>query len=323
MKPIKVSLARETTCGEDHLDPILYPVCVKNSGLAMTETSEGDGCINEHADGGGEVVITGSDINGSLASTIYFEQVGLYFTMLFGDPSTVDNGDGTYTHTFDTTKRCKPCWSLENIFNNDDDCVNPPVDYVERYNGVKASTYAHEVSGRGLNTLSLGLVASKFRTSRDNPNPIVALATGKQVNMDRFALDTNRATVKVNNQPAKLSKFGINVDLGMQVDELIGNQKDVWEKELSVNGSVAGLFDAVLHETLVKNLKNEVEIKYENADNTKSLTYYMKEVQFAYKTTPAVYGEKLMLDTTYIASRSATSTERLKITLVNAQANYA
>ena len=48
----------------------------------------------------------------------------------------------------------------------------------------------------------------------------------------------------------------------------------------------------------------------------------MKEVQFAYKTTPAVYGEKLMLDTTYIASRSATSTERLKVTLVNAQANY-
>jgi len=313
--PKKVLLGWETVFGQTPASPTPYQLCVKTQGLVHTRETEIQDCIGGDIDSGGDKLVTGSSNNGSIDASAYWEQLGVYLKAILGAPTTVDNLDGTFTHTFDTTKDVIPSMYIET--------TSGANDLVEVFNGVMASTFNTSFKGKGIPAINLGLVGSTHKDNlKDAYTPIVD--TGKIV-LGSTALNMMYTYAKIDNSDfMKLSEFDVTFDRGIEVDDLIYDTKDVGITKSEVTGSLKSVFDSGLYTKLAANNVVKVEIGYMQTigADAHALSFLFDETQFDFKTEPKEVGNKVSVNADWSAKRSATGTQRGKVTLTNTVASY-
>jgi len=314
--PKQVFLGFESVFGETPASPTPYQLCVKSNGLVSQTDTEVSDCIGGAIDSGGEKVVVGNTHNGDLEATAYWEQAGVYLKAILGNPTTVDNLDGTFTHTFDTTKDTIPSMYIENTFVG-------ATTVVEVFNGVMASTFNTMFKGKGIPELKLGLLASTHKDSLKDGYS--AMSDAGKILLGSTGLNMTHTYVKIDNSAyTKLAEFDINIDRGTEAEDLVSNIKDVSIMKADVTGNLKSVFDATLYTKIANNQKVAVEIGYAQTigADAHSLAFFMDEAQFDFKTQPKVVGTKVAIDAPFSASRSSASTEKLKVVLTNTIASY-
>jgi len=312
----KVLVGFETVFGETPATPTPYQLCVKTNGLTSSMETEVADCIGGSIDSGGEKVQTGTTNEGDIESTMYWEQLGVYHKAILGDATVVDNADGTYTHTLDSTKDSIPSMYIETMTVGD-------TIFNEVFNGVMGTNLSTSFKGKGMPEVKLGMMASTHKdTIKDGYQAIDD--TGK-ILLGSTPLNMTYTYVKVGGSDfCKLSEFDITIDRGTESEDLMCNKKDVGIMKSDVSGKLKSVFDVGLYEKMVNNSKVSLEIGYEQTIDGKvhKLSYIMPEVQFDFKTQPKTVGEKVVIDVDWSASRSSESTEKLKVVITNTVATY-
>lgn len=314
--PKKVLLGFEDVFGQTPAVPAPYQLCVKTNGLVTSNDTEVADCIGGSIDSGGEKVVIGNTHNGDLESTAYWEQVGVYLKAILGSPTTVDNLNGTYTHTYDSTADALPSMYVENTVIGD-------TTFVEVFNGVLGNTFNTMFKGKGIPEVKLGMLASTHKDSLKDAYSALN-DTGKVV---LGSTTMNMTFTYINIDAAgytKLSEFDLTIDRGTEAEDLVGNTKDVGIMKSDVTGNLKSVFDASLYTKIANNQKVAVEIGYSQTigADAHSLAFHMGEVQFDFKTQPKVVGQKVSIDAPFSASRSSALTEKLKVVLKNTVASY-
>lgn len=314
--PTKVLLGFEDVFGQTPAVPAPYQLCLKTSGLVSQNDSEVADCIGGAIDSGGEKVVTGNTHSGDLESTAYWEQVGVFLKAILGSPTTVDNLDGTFTHTFDSTAESLPSMYLENT-------VVGATTFVEVFNGVLGSTFNTMFKGKGIPEVKLGLLGSTHKDSLKDG--YAALNDAGKILLGSTTMNMTHTYINIDAVGyTKLSEFDITIDRGTEAEDLVGNTKDVAIMKSDVTGNLKSVFDASLYTKIANNQKVAVEIGYAQTigADAHSLAFFMDEVQFDFKTQPKVVGTKVSIDAPFSASRSASITEKLKVVLTNTVASY-
>jgi len=331
-KRVSVAFEDQGKCGEISNAIIPFPICVTNSTLQNTNAYETEECISENRDDGGELILVGDDQAGAFTGSSSYQNLGLFFTMLLGKPTTVDNGDGTYSHSWVSGTECIPCVSVQHLWTNADECPTTEKEFFEQFLGVRAGTYAHSVSGKGINKYNVGLQALKYQDSIKD-DPLTKFDVANEVVMEKTLINTNKATVTINSIVQKLNKFDINIDMLINKEFQLGTEDNLYSKGINVSGNIGGLFDEVLYGLFTDNQSADdpnnnapattsMEIKYEDTDKNYELKYVFDEMKFEFLSPPIEFGNKLMIDANYTAYRSPTGTQKLKIELKNNVAQY-
>lgn len=314
--PKQVLVGFEDVFGTTPAVPTPYQLCVKSNGLVSQTDTEVSDCIGGAIDSGGEKVVTGNTHNGDLEATAYWEQLGVYLKAILGSPTTVDNLNGTFTHTFDTTADTLPSMYVQNKFVG-------ATTVVEVFNGVMGSTFGTMFKGKGIPEVKLGLLASTHKDSLKDGYS--AMSEAGVITPGSTGLNMTNTYVKIDTADyAKLAEFDINIDRGTEAEDLVSNVKDVSIMKADVTGNLKSVFDATLYTKIANNQKVAVEIGYAQTvgSDALSLAFLMDEVQFDFKTQPKVVGQKVNIDAPFSASRSSAATEKLKVVLTNTIATY-
>jgi len=314
--PKKVLVGFETKFGETPETPTPYQLCVKTNGLTSSIETKSDDCIGGHIDSGGEKVQIGTTNEGDIESTMYWEQLVIYHKAILGDVAVVDNADGTYAHTLDSTKESIPSMYVETTIVGDT-IIN------EVFNGVMGTNLSTSFRGKGLPEVKLGMLASTHKdTIKDGYQ---AIDDTNKILLGSTPLNMTYTYVKIDGSDfCKLSEFDITIDRGTGSDDLMCNMKDVGIVKSEVSGKLKSVFDVGLYEKIANNSKVSLEVGYEQTIDGKvhKLSYIMPEVQFSFKTQPKTVGEKVVIDAEWSASRSSESTERLKVVITNTIPTY-
>lgn len=314
--PKKVFVGFEDVFGVTPASPTPYQLCVKTNGLVSSTDTEVSDCIGGDIDSGGEKVVIGNTHNGDLEATAYWEQMGVYLKAILGNPTTVDNLDGTYTHTYDSTADALPSMYVENTFAG-------ATTVVEVFNGVLGSTFGTMFKGKGIPEVKLGLLASTHKDSLKDG--YTAMSEVGKILLGSTGLNMTHTYVNIDAAGyTKLAEFDISIDRGTEAEDLVGDTKDVSIMKSTVSGNLKSVFDASLYTKIANNQKVAVEIGYTQTigADAHSLGFFMGEVQFDFKTQPKVVGQKVSIDAPFSASRSSASTEKLKVVLTNTVASY-
>ncbi len=315
--PLQVLLGWEDTFGTTPASPTPYNLCVKSNGLINAQETEVVDCIGGDIDSGGSKIVTGTTNAGDLEATAYWEQIGVYLKAILGEPATVDNSDGTYTHTFVTSKDDIPSMYIETISGASDELI-------EVFNGVMGTTYNTSFSGKGIPQVKLGLLAS---THKDNlKDSYTKMSTSGAIALASTALNMMYTYVKVDTSDfCKVSEFDITFDRGTESEDLLCDTKDVTMLKSDVSGNLKSIFDTSLYTKIAANAIVAMEVGYEQTIGTDdlSLKYFMDEVQFDFKTEPKVVGTKVVINSSWSAQKTGSSTEKAKVELTNTIASYA
>ena len=323
MKATKVSIAFETTYGEapagGNLKP--YVLCIDKNGLQAEDSTEEVKCIGGEFDSGGDLFITGTDVKGDISQKIYYEQIGVMLKMVMGTPVSVDNGDGTFLHTYTTTKSCAESATIQNLSDNSAGCDPIALEFVQQSYGVRGLSYNHKFTGKGVPEVSVGLSASTYKDSIKDT--ITKFDEANQVMLPSTKANAKKASVSVAGADyCKFAEFDISLEKEIDEQDLIcdGGRKDSYSMGVSVNGSLNGVFDATMYEKIAKNQVVPIVVKYEDGNNF--LKYFIDETQFQFKSSPAEAGTRLMIDSAWVAKRSSTGNQKLKVELKNSIASY-
>ena len=314
--PIQVLLGWEATFGETPGSPTPYNLCVKTNGLINSQETEVVDCIGGEIDSGGGKIVTGNTNSGDLEATAYWEQIGVYLKAVLGEPTTVDNADGTFTHTFDTAKAVIPSMYIETISGASEELI-------EVFNGVMATTFNTAFMGKGIPQTKLGLLAS---THSDNmKDSYVKMSDTGKIDLASTALNMMYTYVKVDTADfCKVSEFDITFDRGTEAEDLLCNTKDVTMLKSDVSGNLKSIFDTALYTKIANNTVVAMEIGYTQTIGSDDhfLKFYMDEVQFDFKTEPKVVGTKVAINSAWSAQKTGASTEKTKVELMNTIADY-
>jgi len=313
----KVVLDWEDTPGSDPSSP--KPIYLKTveSGIVVNRQTKTDNIIGGDIDSGNEPYGTFNEVSGGITTPLYFEQIGVLLKASLGSPTTVDNGDGTYTHTFVSTA-CIPSFCLQNTLNNSCDGGS---DIVERYNGLKAKGFSLTVSPDGDYNISLDTVGMSMRDSivdgigeLDETNKIVLGST---------RIKNTHTSLKIDGSVYTLSKsLSLSLDRGTEATYTIGtgaNAGEVNDLQVKASGDFSGLFDDAIY----TKAKNEMPVSFDvvMTSGSDSLTWTVAEAKFAFKNEAKKVGEKYPLNLGWTGYKS-TGTELLKVVLTNTVSSY-
>ena len=313
----KVVLDWETVAGEDPTSPKPIYLNTTESGITVNRQTKTDEIIGGDIDSGGEPYGTFNEVAGQITTPLYFEQIGVILKAALGSPTTVDNTDGTYTHTFKSTE-CIPSFCLQNTLNNS--CEGGS-DVVERYNGLKAKGFSFTISPDGDYNISLDAVGINMRdsivdaiTELDETNKIVLSAT---------RIKNAHTSLKVDNAAYTLSKsLSLTLDRGTEAIYTIGtgaNAGEISDQQVKANGDFSGLFD----DSVYTKAKNEMPVSFDiiMTSGTNSLTFTIAEAKFSFKNEAKKVGEKYPLNLSWYGYKT-TGTELLKVVLTNTVPSY-
>ena len=310
--PKQVLLGWESTFGESPVSPTPYQLCAKENGIVFTRETETTDCMGGAIDSGGDLIETGTTIEGNMVTNGYWEQVGVYFKAVLGEPVTVDNTDGTYTHTFDTTKDTQPSMYIETI--SGDDAL------VECVNGGLGNTLDFTISGKGLFELTMGVIANSHV---DNLKDTYSkMDDSGKIPMDTTKIRLSTSFAKIDNGDfCKFSEFAFKVDRGIETTDLLCDEKDIGLTMSDISGSIKAVWDSSFYQRVASNTTSKIEVGFIEGDN--QLIISVPEMQFDFTTAPKVVKEKVLVDTNYVGSRSASGTAKAEIILTNTVASYA
>ncbi len=318
MKGKKISLVLETEFGKDNATPKPYPICVSSFGLVSTDEMEENKCIGA-GDTGGKKEKIGDKQSGDIVINATYENAYFPLAMQYGEPTTVDNGDGTFTHTFSSSKDCIPSYSFQSILDDAGDCAASTTEWVERFNGCKANTLSFEVS-KNQPKFTIGLMGAKFGASYLTP-AITKVDEANEVVLARTPILAKSAVVSFDDSPyCRLSKVSIKSDNGLKETDIICDVGTAIEKEgYNTELSIEGIFDKDLVPRIANNETMKVGVKYVDGDN--SLEFVFAEVQGSFKSQAVTGSERLKLNETLNAVR-VNGAERCKVILTNSVASY-
>lgn len=313
----KVVLDWETTAGQDPAAPKPIYLTSTESGITANRQTKTDNVIGGDIDSGGEPYGTFNEVAGGITTPLYFEQIGVILKASLGDPSTVDNGDGTYTHTF-TSVSCIPSFCLQNTLKN---TCEGGSNIIERYNGLKAKGFSLTVSPDGDYNISLDTVGMSFKDSMTDS--ITELDETNKIVLGSTRIKNAHTSLKVDGSAYTLSKeFTLSVDRGTEATYTLGtgaNAGEVSDLQVSANGSFSSLFD----QSVYVKAKNESVLSFEiiMASGTDSLSFKVAEAKFSFKNEAKRVGEKYPLNLDWTGYKTS-GTELLKVVLTNAVASY-
>ena len=318
MKGKKISLVVEAEFGKDNATPKPYSVCVSSLGLVSTDEMEENKCIGA-GDTGGDKTKIGDKQGGDLVMNATYENAYFPLAMQYGEPTTVDNGDGTFTHTFSSSKDCIPSYSVQSILDDAGDCGSSTTEWVERFNGCKANTLKL-TADKSQPKFTLGLMAAKFGASYLTPATVKVDETNEVV-LSKTPILSKTAVISFDGATyCRLSKFEVSSDNGIKETNVICDVGTVLEKEnYATTVSIEGIFDKALVPRIAANETVAMGLKY--TDGTNVLEFVFAEMQGEFKSQAITGMEKLKLSETLTAVR-VNGAERCKVVLTNGVASY-
>jgi|GEM_PF-4653799 len=305
----------ETVAGTTQADPVLYPLCIQDMGITASNDTEMINCIGER-DAGGDNAITGTTIEGDIGALARWEQIPIYFKGLLGNPVSVDNLDGTFSHTFVSDDNALPSMFIETVLSNG---------VTQMFNNVKFGKIATEFQGKGLPKITTSTVASKQVDSIVDGHTTIGRVNA--VTLADTPLNNRYSYIKINATDAcKVSMFSLNIDTGLETVDLIDKNgtsctgKSIHATKTEVSGSLEAIFDETIYAQMKNNTKVSVEVGYEQGDYKLSVT--MPEVQFSFKTEPLAVNQRVPVKTDFTVSRSGVP-PKATIVIKNTTATYA
>ena len=309
--PKQILAGWETVFGETPATPTPFMLCAKENNITFKRETEEVSCMGGAIDSGGNKIDTGVEVGGSIVSSGYWEQLGVYFKATLGEPVTVDNADTTYTHTFDTTKETIPSMYIETISGADE--------LVEVVNGAYGSKLGFSIVGKGLLDLTLDVMAQSHLdnlkdsyTKMDDSNKIALPSS--EVKMSKSYLKLNGTDF------CKFSEISFEFDRGAEVTDLLCSKKDIDITLSDLTGSIKAVWDTSFYQTVAQNTTTAIEAGF--VDGTNKLAVIIPEMQFDFETAPKKVKEKVLIDTNYSATRSASGSFKAQIVLTNTIASY-
>jgi len=313
----KVVLDWEDTPGQDPASPKPIYLSAVESGITINRQNKTDNVISGDIDSGGELYGTVNEVTGSITTPMYFEQIGVLMKALLGAPTSADNGDGTYTHTFVSTA-CIPSFCIQNTLK--DDC-NGGSNIIERYNGCKAKSTSISITPDGDFNIGLDIVGMKFSDSITDG--VAELDETNKIVLSTTRIKNAHTALKIDGASYTLAKdFSLSVDRGTEATYTIGtgaNAGLISDKQVTVNGSFSSLFDSIVY----TKAKNETKVSFDISitDGTNSLVFTVAEAKFSFKNESKKVGEKYPLNLDWTGYKT-TGTEKIKVVLTNAVASY-
>ena len=313
----KVVLDWETTAGEDPVAAKPIYLTSVESGITANRQTKTDNVIGGDIDSGGEPYGTFNEVNGGITTPMYFEQIGVLLKASLGNPTTVDNGDGTFTHTF-VSHNCIPSFCLQNTMKND---CEAGVNIIERYNGLKAKGFNITISPDGDYTFSLDTVGMKFRDSITDG--LTELDEASKVVLGATRIKNAHTSLLIDGSSYTLSKsFSLSLDRGTEATYTIGtgaNAGEISDLQVKANGDFSSLFDGGVY----TKAKNETPVSFEVvvSDSSNSLSFKVAEAKFSFKNEAKKVGEKYPLNLSWNGYKT-TGSELLKVVLTNTVTSY-
>jgi len=319
MKGKKISLIKEATFGVDNPTPKPYPICASSLGLVSTDEMEENKCIGA-GDTGGNKTKVGDKQSGDLVMNATYENAYFALYMQYGEPTLVDNGDGTFTRTFSSATECIPSYSVQSILDDAGSCETTTTEWVERFNGCKANTLSL-TADKSQPKFTIGLIGAKFGASYLTP-AITKVDETNEVVLAKTPILAKTAAISFNSAPyCRLSKFEVKSDNGIKETDVICDVGTSLQKEgYDTTVSIEGIFNKDLVPKIANNETVAMGLKY--TDGTNSLEFVFDEMQGEFKSQPITGMEKLKLSETLTAVRVA-GAERVKVVLTNSVASYA
>lgn len=313
LKPKKVVLDWESTYGQTPASPTPFVLMVNSSGITASEQTGTDNVIGGDIDTGGQIYKKSDDIAGSLTMPMYYEQIGVLLKAILGSPTTADNGDGTFTHTFVSTE-CIPSYCQEDTLSNTCDGGS---DFIKLFNGLRANTMGINVSPDGDYNVELSSVGS---TGKDSLVDGISPIGGTEIALGTTRIRNSHATLLIDATSYKLAKdFTMNIDRGTVADKVIEAGAIAEDRQFMVSGSMSSLFDET---TYVKaKAKTEVSITVNFTDGTNILTFTVAQANMSFKDEARSYGEKYPLNIDWSGYKT-TASEKLKVVLTNGVDSY-
>jgi len=306
----KLVLDFETTFGQDPASPsgLIMPVnkatigAQQNQNEASTLTGRRDKT---------EPILGNIDVSGDVEVPIDVIGTGYWLKGLFGAPTTVDNLDGTYTHTFKVVET-QPSMVIEKGF--------PDVPSYFKYNGVKINGLQFEFGGDGELTMSLTLVGTTETVSSTEYD-----ASATAVILTRF--QNFQASIKEGGVTlGNVTQGNLSLEAGLDTEiYLIGGQGTrgrLVEGDFAISGAITTLFeDEGILNKAVNSTESSLEITFTNGTNV--LSFLIPELKYQ-RTSPTIEGPQgVVFETPFNAYYSdAAENSSIVVTLTNTQTSY-
>ena len=126
----------------------------------------------------------------------------------------------------------------------------------------------------------------------------------------------------------KIGQVQLNLKSVVNTTDLLGCGKDNTVAATEVTGSLSGVWDKDLYEKLaVPNQKIKMVVGFTDQDpletDTKSeLKYTFEEIALSFNSTPMKYGESMVLQADFTATKKDPTTPTMKVELTTTVAQY-
>ena len=197
------------------------------------------------------------DVTGNIEAPIDTRGIGFWLKLLLGTPTTTDNGDGTFTHVFDSNAVTLPSMTLEKGFPT----LSTPTFYV--HTGVKADTMGINFERNGAASANFGLIAQNEETVTTQTD---ATPTAQPLEMFR----NSRMTPSVNAAGLAILSGSINYSNNLDVVKTIRADQKIDgadEGVVTISGQLTMRFADTTFKTKAENGEALVDVgfKFETA----------------------------------------------------------
>lgn len=325
-KAKQILLDFETTYGADPANPKPYLLKAVSNAIVGTDNTKTDNIIGGDLDSGGELYTTSTDVNGSITTPMYYEQIGVLLRAMLGKPTTTaetkDVGGtqtptGNYTHVFQSTE-CIKSLVIEDTL--DAKCDDTPMTLIKRFNGLVANTMQINASPEGDYNIEVSFVGA---TAKDSlVDGITALDTSNKKDLPATRIINKHARLHIDDDVNfyKLSKeFSFNVDRGTTAEKVLSAGAVVNDTQFLLTGNLSSIFDKDMYIKTKNNSKVKTALVFESGDN--KLEFIMDETQYSFKDEARSYGEKYALNCDFNAYKKDAAA-KLVVKLTNKVENY-
>lgn len=312
VKATQVVVDFESTYNTDNGVPNAVALMVNTNGIKSSEAQNTAQAIGSGRDAT-EPYYGNIDVNGSIAAPLCYNQVGYWLKLALGAPTTVDNADTTYTHTF-IVKDTLPSAIIENKIQY---AGSSNVTY-HKYRGNKCNTYDISVSGGAELVQNMAMIGASFNKSATAYDATPTSVTFKRVNAKDGALYIDNVL-----QGCLSDSFSASLNNNLDGDFYSigggGYRCMTAEGVAGASGSISTIFkDDTFLTKAMDHTETNVEIRFTNGDDV--LRYIWEDAQFA-MSTPEVGAQGAKVDFSWNAYKN-NGASTMKVVLTNSIASY-
>ena len=217
-------------------------------------------------------------VDGDIVVPLDYKAIGFWLKAIFGDPTTTDNLDGTFTHVFKISD-FQPSLIIERGYAD--------VGQYFLYHGCKIGSFRMPFGGDSEATVTLSILGAKETiesATYDSSAPKIALERASQF---------QAAVKEMGSEAANVIKDGeINLDMGLDGEQYCvgdgGTRGDIPESIINISGSFNALFkDRTFVDRGIKETISSLELNY--VKDTNKLSFLFPEIVYE-RTAPPLDG---------------------------------